>query len=449
MKIIYFVFVLALLASACSGSPSTPLPPPTQIASSSGPTGLPTILPTVTPAPTAALPPGWPVASLKIVSSLPLTGNSQDSGLAISNAMQLRLLQGSNQACGGKYALTYEPWDDASAALGQWDPAVETQNAKNAAADKSIIAYLGPFNSGAAKMSIPILNRSGPLVMISPSNTYPGLTKPGTGSPDEPNKYYPTGVRNYTRVVGADDGQGKTDSNFLFDKLGVKTVYVIDDQGLYGRGIANIFVTTAKSLGIKVIGRSSINQKAADYKALMTVISTSNNGVAPDAIFVGMDMGGNVAQVLIDKVAVMGSNTKVKFMGPDGIQTQALIDNTGGSVADGVYASVNGLPFPDGLTDLGKQFVADYEAKYGQLTEPYAVYGYESMNVLLKAIEDICIAGGDPFVRKQVRDAVFAIKDFTGALGTWSFDKNGDTTLTNVTIYQVKGGSFQVVGSFK
>ncbi len=391
---------------------------------------------------------GSAAKTLKIVSSLPMTGSSLTQTQTIVNAEELRLAQANNQACGGKYTLAYEPWDDASAAQGQWDPAVETANANKAAADPSIIAYLGTFNSGAAALSIPILDQAGPLVMISPANTYPGLTKPGKGAPGEPDKYYPASVRNYARVVTADDVQGAVDAKFMFNNLGVKTVYILDDQQLYGKGVADVFEATAKSLGMTVLGHEGIDTKAADYKALMTKISTSNNGQPPDGIFVGMVIDSNATQLLKDKVAIMGDNTKVKFMGPDGIQTQAMIDGAGASTAEGIYASVAGVPL-DKLGPAGQQFVKDYEAKYGKLTEPYAVYGYETMNVLLKALENVCASGGDPSNRKQVRDAVFAIKDFNGVLGTWSFDANGDTSLTDMTIYQAKSGAYTAVGTFK
>jgi len=385
--------------------------------------------------------------TLKIVSSLPMTGSSLTQTQTMVNSMQLRLAQANNQVCGGKYTLAYEAWDDASAALGKWDPAVETENGNKAVADPSIVAYLGTFNSGAAKLSIPILNQAS-LVMISGANTYAGLTKPGKGEAGEPDKYYPNGVRNYARVVTADDVQGKVDANFMFSKLGVKSVYILDDQELYGKGVADVFESTAKELGMTVAGHEGIDPKAADYKALMTKISTSNAGGPPDGIFVGMVVDNNASQLLKDKVAIMGDNTKVKYMGPDGIQTQAFIDGAGADVAEGAYGSVAGLA-PENYTAAGQTFLKDYEAKYGKLTEPYAIYGYESMNVLLKAFEDVCAKGGDPSDRKQVLAAVMATKDFDGVLGKWSFDANGDTTLTDMTIYQVQGGAYKAVGTFK
>jgi branched-chain amino acid transport system substrate-binding protein len=386
-------------------------------------------------------------ATLKIVSSLPMTGSSLTQTQTIVNAMQLRLEQAGGKACGGKYTITYEAWDDASAALGKWDPAVETENANKAAADASIVAYLGTFNSGAAKLSIPILNAAGPLVMISPANTNPGLTKADKDLPGVTDSYYPTGVRSYARVVAADDIQGKVAANFV-KSLGATTVYILDDQELYGKGIADVFEATAKEIGLTVVGHEGIDPKAADYKALMTKISTSNSGGAPDAIYVGMVVDNNASQLLKDKVAIMGDNETVKFVGPDGIQTQAFIDGAGADVAAGVYASVAGVPFEE-LPAAGKKFKTDYEAKFGPLTEPYSVYGYETMSVALKAIEDVCAAGGDPTNRKAVRDAVFAIANFDGALGTWSFDANGDTSLTDMSFYQVKDGAYTAVGTFK
>jgi len=172
MKRLFTVLSLVVLASmlftACA-------PQATQApAATSAPA---TQAPAATEAPAGTQAPATGGGTLKIVSSLPMTGASLTQTQTIVNSEQLRLDQANSQACGGKYTLSYEAWDDASAALGKWDPAVETENGNKAAADKSIIAYLGTFNSGAAKLSIPILDQAGPLVMISPANTYAGLTK--------------------------------------------------------------------------------------------------------------------------------------------------------------------------------------------------------------------------------------------------------------------------------
>ncbi len=153
--------------------------------------------------------------------------------------------------------------------------------------------------------------------MISPANTYPGLTKDAShgAEANEPGKYYPTGVRNYTRVVTADDVQGEVDAKFMSEKLGVKSVYILDDQELYGKGVADVFEQTAKGIGMTVVGHEGIDPKAADYKALMTKISTSNAGGPPDGIFVGMVVDNNAAQLLKDKVSIMGDNETGQIYG--------------------------------------------------------------------------------------------------------------------------------------
>jgi branched-chain amino acid transport system substrate-binding protein len=386
--------------------------------------------------------------TLKIVSSLPMTGASLTQTQTIVNAMKLRVEKAGGKACGGEYLVTYEAWDDASAALGKWDPAVETENANKAAADTTIVAYLGTFNSGAAKLSIPILNQAGPLVMISPANTYPGLTHSATGltEADEPGKYYPSGTRNYARVAATDDLQGPVAVNFMVSQ-GVKSVYILDDQEVYGKGVADSVNQAAVAAGLTVVAQEGFDPKAADYKALMTKISTSNNGGAPDAIYLGAIVDNNAAQVLKDKVAIMGDNNKVKFVGPDGIFTAALIEGAGKDVAEGVFATTPGLALKD-LGDAGKKFYADYAAKYGETKEPYAIMGYDAMNAALKAIEDVCAAGGKPTDRAAVNKAVFAIKDYEGALGTWSFNADGDITLPYFVVGQIKDGAYADFGTF-
>jgi len=402
-----------------------------------------------TQAPAKPAAPAQPAApagggTLKIVSSLPLTGASLTQTDTIVKSIQLKLKQINNTVCDGKYKIVYESKDDASAALGKWDPAVETENATKAAADASVIAYIGTFNSGAAALSIPILNKA-EVVMVSPANTNPGLTKPGKGDPKkgEPEVYYPNGKRNYARVVAADDIQGAVAANWS-KSLGVTSVYILDDGELYGKGVADVFNKSAASIGIKVLGQESIDPKAADYKALMTKIAA----LKPDEIYVGMVVDNNAAQLLKDKVGAMGDNTKVKFMGPDGIQTQAFIDGAGADVAEGAYATVGGIP-NDKLPEAGQQYLKDYAKEYGPTNEPYAVYGYDSIGAVITGIEAVCKAGGDPTNRAAVRDAVMGIKNYSGALGTWSFDANGDTSLSDMTGYVVKGGKYEPVGTFK
>jgi branched-chain amino acid transport system substrate-binding protein len=382
--------------------------------------------------------------TLTLVSDLPVSG--AETTQPIVRGMQLRLSQAGSRACGGRYAIRYESWDDASAAAGDWDPAVETTNAQRAAADPGIIAYLGPYNSGAARLAIPLLNQAGPLVMISLGTTATGLTKAIGAAPGEPQVYYPTGLRNFLRLTPSDDVQGAVDARYLYDHLGVRSVYLLDDAQPYGNGIADAFQAASGPLGLRVLGRASIQPNAANYQSLMGQISLSNAGRPPDAIFASMLSDSNAAQVLKDKVSVMGDNQAVKYMGPAGLRVQGFIDAAGPRVAEGVLASQPGLPFAQ-LPAASQQFQRDYDARYGgHLQDTTALYGYEAMNVALAAIEQVCAAGGNPADRRAIRDAVFGLHNFPGALGTWSVDANGDTDLTGASIYAVQNGQFMLVG---
>jgi branched-chain amino acid transport system substrate-binding protein len=373
--------------------------------------------------------------SIKIVSSLPMTGSSLGQTQTIVNGIKQALDESESKACNGQIQIQYEILDDATAAAGKWDPAQVTSNANKAVNDPAVMALIGTFNSGAAKLAIPILNKAD-LVMVSPANTAVGLTKPG-GEPGEPDKYYPSGKRNYARVVPADDLQGSAGANWA-NSLGVKRVYILDDQELYGKGLADVFEKTAKSLGLQVLGHEGIDPKATDYKALMNKIKALN----PDLIYFGGITQNNAGQLIKDMRNVGMSPDKVKFMGPDGTFEQALID-AAGKDAEGVYATFGGIP-PKQLTGDGKTWYESYKKKFNSEPEPYAAYGYESAKVVLNAINKVCKND-----RTAIREAILATKDYKGVLGTWSFDANGDTTLKTLSGNVVKNGKWEFVELLK
>lgn len=362
-----------------------------------------------------------------IASSLPMTGSSLGQTQTIVNSIQLALDEVNSTVCDGKLKVGFQTYDDATAAAGKWDPAQVTSNSNKIVADPKIVAVIGTFNSGAAKLAIPIFNQ-GDLIMVSPANTYPGLTKPGTGEANEPDTYYPNQKRNYTRVVPADDLQGVVAANWT-KSLGAQKVYILDDQELYGKGIASVYEATAKEIGLEVLGREGINAKAPDYRALMNKIKD----LEPDLIYFGGITQNNAGQLIKDMRNV--GMTEVKFMGPDGIFEQALID-AGGKDAEGVYATFGGVP-PKELTGRGKEWYDAYKAKFNSEPEAYAAYGFEAAQVVLNAISEVCEADRD-----AIREAVLATKDFPGLLGTWSFDENGDTTSTTMSGNVVKDGKW-------
>jgi branched-chain amino acid transport system substrate-binding protein len=375
---------------------------------------------------------GGPTA--KIVSDLPRQGANRAQTTTMVNAINLAIDERNGKA--GDIKIEYESLDDATAQAGQWDAAKCAENAQSAAQDDQIIGWIGPFNSGCAAVEIPILNEAG-LAMISPANTYTGLTKP-TPDKSEPDTYYPTGERNYARVIVTDVQQGQAGATFMADE-GVKTVYILDDRETYGKGVADEFQQAAQDLGIEVLGREGIDGSAPNYRSLMNKIAAAD----PDAIYFGGIIENNAAQLVKDKVGAGMSNQEVTFVGPDGIFVDTLITQGGNSV-EGIYTSFGGIP-PEKLGSAGQDFIDKYEQNYDDAVQPYTAYAYEAANVMLDAIERASKdAGGDVPDRKAVIEQVFATQDYQGVLGTWSFDNDGDTSLTKLSIQEIEDGEFRL-----
>jgi branched-chain amino acid transport system substrate-binding protein len=376
---------------------------------------------------------GGSKGEIEVWSSLPRQGSSKGQTDTIVNAINMALAEKNNTA--GGYTIKYSDKDDSTAAAGKWDEATEIKNANDAVADDKLVAYIGTFNSGAAKLSIPILCGKG-MVMVSPANTYPGLTKAGKGEADEPDKYYPNGcTRNYFRVVAADDLQGLAGAKWAA-KLGAKNVYVLDDTELYGKGIADVFNKEAPGQGLTVLGRDGIDGKATDYKALAEKIKATN----PDLVYFGGITQNNAGQLWRDLRDAMPN---VKLMGPDGILEDAWIQ-AAGEAAEGTYITFGGLP-ADKLTGKGADFLKNYNAKYpNNPPQAYTAYGYEAAGTVIAAIEKAAATNPADMtaLRAAVLKAVSETKDYEGALGKWSFNQEGDTSLTAMSGNIVKGGKF-------
>ena len=359
-----------------------------------------------------------------VASDLPLQGAIRAQTVQISRAIIWALQDKGWKA--GKYNIGYQSCDDSTAQSGGWDSGKCATNARLYAGDKSVIGVVGTFNSGCAEIEVPIEGRAnpGPLGMVSPANTYPGLTK--KWAPGEPNKYYPTGVRNYARVVATDDYQGPADALWT-QSLGIKKVYVLNDRQVYGAGVAGTYTTAAKKLGITVVTNVGWDAKASSYEALAEAIKKSG----AKAVFLGGIVCNNGAKLMQDIKSV---NPGIQLQMPDGFSDP----NANGAVANGAYISVAGEP-PSGLKGAGATFVTSFGKSVGATPNPYSAYGAQAMEVMLDAIA----AGGGQ--RAATTKALFGLHVANGILGTFTIGASGDTDLTPVTIYKQAGKSLKPV----
>jgi branched-chain amino acid transport system substrate-binding protein len=365
--------------------------------------------------------------SIKIVSSLPRTGSAKGQTNTIVNGIKMAIDEYNWELAGMK--IEYEDMDDATAAAGAWAAEAETANAQKAVADPDVVAVIGPYNSGAAKVSMPILNEAG-LLQVSPAVTWPGLTKKVKGvEPNEPEIYRPAKRVTFCRVCTTDDVQGSLSADFVFKDLKAKKVYILDDKELYGQGIAKIFHQRFEELGGQVLGHESINTSSQEFTGLMTKIK----GTSPDLLYFGGTTQSKGGQVAKDMVKV-GLNCP--FMGPDGCYEDAFLEAAGvENLNDRAYVTVGGVD-PSDLTGAGAEFVKKYIEKYKHDPEAYAVYGYEAAKVVLEAIKKVGSKDREAILRTTL-----ATKDFSvGAIGKWSFDADGDISLQKLTIAKITGG---------
>lgn len=369
---------------------------------------------------------------MSVASVLPLQGPPREQGEEIEYAIRLALEQRGGMA--GEVRVDYVSLDNATAQAGDWDEAKCTYNARQVAQREEIVSLIGPLHRGCAEVQIPILNEAG-VPMIDPAVTYDGFTR--RVGPDEPERYYPAGERNYLRVIPADYAQARAGAAWMRDE-GVGSVYVLDDRRTYGRVLVEEFRKEAVDLGIEVLGREGIDDLAPDYDLLMDRIS----GMDPDAIYYGGVARSGVDRILRDKVEAGMSNEEVLFFSAQGMYRGGFLE-LAGEAAEGIHLTVATLP-GSGLSTKGAEFVEAYRNEYRTDLEPYTAYGYEAAGVMLDAIERAHETDGE-VSRESVRKALFSTEDYEGVLGVWSFDRNGDTTLNKVSGYKVVDGSFRFV----
>ena len=368
-------------------------------------------------------------SKLTIYSSLPEQGASSGQAKAMENGAKLALAQVNGKE--GKYTITFKSLDDSLASTGAADEGKGAQNARTASGDKTSIGYIGEYNSGISKVTIPINNQAG-LAQVSPSNTYVGLTTNEPGSEaGEPDKYYPTGKRNYARVVPKDTIQGAALAQATKD-AGCKSIHIWNSKTTYSAGLAKNLELSAKKVGIPVEGNDGVDPKAPNYRSLASNIKS-------DCFVWTGEIESNGTQALKDAAAV---SPTIKLFAGDGNCLNASADPAKGiptSIAPRFQCTIATLD-PSKFGPEGKKFFADYKAKYNESSpDPYAIYGYESMALLLDSIKRAEAAHGGNVSRADVVNALLSTKNRNSVLGTYSIDQNGDTSLTDYGLYKISG----------
>jgi branched-chain amino acid transport system substrate-binding protein len=367
----------------------------------------------------AALPALAADKSITIGINLPLTGADAHDAELIKDGALLAIDEANAKGGVAGYTINVLVLDDGTATAGQYDPAQAATNARKMVADSSVVAAIGPQMSGSGKAMSPILSQ-GNLAIVTPASTNPDITNPKFAG-----QYRPGGKAIYFRTVTTDAFQGPNMANYFVDTLRVKSVYVLDDSGAYGVGIADAFQHQAEKRGIKVLGRDQLNPKEADYATVLTKIKSLN----PDALYYG-----GVAQAGV-KVVKQAHDILPNIIkaGGDGVYGAEILKGGGFPAAEGWYATIaapNVLENPD-----AKPFVEKFAKKYGQQPENYSITAYDAALVIIDAVGRVA-ASGKPVNRDNVRDAIQASHTKT-LQGEVSFDDNGDITNRVISVFKI------------
>lgn len=364
-------------------------------------------------------------AEALIVSDLPLQGDSRQRSLQMNDAIQL-VLEGANWQAGGK-KVAFQACDDSSAKTGLWTKAQCEANARAYTTDPSVLGVLGTYNSGCAEAIIPILGSAsgGGVAMVSPGNTLICLTQssPSCGN-GEPKSLYPQ-RHNYARVVPNDAYQGAGLALFAKQRKLERAYVLYAGKDPTSLGQAKTFRGAARKVGVRVVGFRSWDAKASGYRPLMRTVA----GAKPDAVLLAGLTEENGARLIKDKVSVLGPNSGVKLLAPDGFAQQSTID-LAGSAAKGMFASVPG-EVPQNLVGPGKKLVGELEKKIGGPVELYAPYAGQAASVLLGAI-------GKGRDRSGVIEAVRATKVHNGITGSFEILPSGDPSVGPITVSVAK-----------
>ena len=358
---------------------------------------------------------------VKVGVNLSFTGADAENAARIGNGAVIAFEEANAAKTVPGYTFQLVKLDDATATAGQYDPAQAATNARTMVSDKAYMAALGPQMSGAGKAMAPILSQ-GNLAIITPASTNPDLTDPKFAQ-----QYRPAGKAIYFRTVATDAYQGPNMANYMADTLKVKTIFVLDDSGAYGVGIADSFQAQAEKRGIKVLGRDRLDPKAADYAPILTKIKSLN----PQGLYYG---GVAQAGVKLAKQAYEIIPEVIKA-GGDGMQTVDLLNGAGFPAVEGWYATVAS---PHVIEDpVAAKFSDRYFARFKQHPDDYTITCYTGAQVIIAAVKAVA-ATGKPVTRDAVRDAIQRVKLPDSMIGPVEFDENGDLRNKVISVFQIR-----------
>ena len=360
---------------------------------------------------TTAAPAAEETVTVKIGHAGPLTGGIAHLGKDDENGVHLAVDEANDKKIklGGK-TVKFEMMSEDDQADPKMGPTIAQKFV-----DAKVAGVVGHLNSGVSIPASAVYNQAG-LPMISGSATNPKLTEQG--------------FKTIFRTVGRDDQQGPAIATYIASELKLKKVAIADDATAYGEGLANEVEKTLKAAGVQVVTREKTNDKATDFKAILTKMKGRN----PDAIFYGgMDATGGP---LLKQARELG--IKAQFAFGDGACTAEMSKLAGDKASEGMICSQAGIP----TQMASKSFQDAFTKKYGEVKQ-YAPFFYDGANILIAAMQKADSADPAKYLPELQKIS------YDGATGHIEFDAKGDRKDAEMTIFQMKGGKVDPVAIIK
>lgn len=362
--------------------------------------------------------------ALTVYSSLPLQGPSAQRSQDVVDGEKLALEQSGGRA--GRYRVGYVSMDDTSPSTGRWDPGQTSSNAKTAAQDRSTIAYLGDWDSGATAVSLPLINGSG-ILQLSPASSYTGFTRALYAAKGEPDRYYPAGRRSFARLV-SDDGQQASALLAYMARLHVRRLYVISDREVFDAAVAPIVTAAAGARHVAVAGQDELGVSSSDDQAVLARAVQAR----PDAVLYAGSNDPHAAEMLL---ALHSRLKRLKVFLPYFAADPGFLGQLGSARAV-TYVASPAAPVRS-YPPAGQRFAADYLARFGAEPGAWAAYGYESMSLILDTIRVSGRHGND---RQTIINRVLATRDRDSVLGRYSFRTDATINPPTYEGYRVREG---------
>jgi branched-chain amino acid transport system substrate-binding protein len=350
-----------------------------------------------------------------IASDLPL----QVGDLLRLTVDAIRFVLEKHQFRAGEHRVGYQSCDDSTAQTG-FDFIKCASNAKAYAATTRVVGVIGPWNSECAWAQIPIANRAeGPLAMISPSNTHPGLTRAAVAMDEnEPEVYYPTRTRNYFRVIAPEDSNAAS-AAVLARKLGVRRLYVLKSSVGSPLGeLGDQIEVTAEKLGIRVVGSADWPEAKSYASRAEQVARAKPDGIYfPDLYFEDPDAVIGALRNRLGKDVVMITN------------------ESAGHAAPGMYVTATARA-DKSLSRTGRELLREFAETQPDRTVPNGLYILEAMQATEAFLEAIRRSDG---TRASVTQELLGLEIKNGILGSFRLDENGDMSPATISIYRITG----------